>query len=148
MECVRSAISESQDFMVQADFEPWSRVCSDGHAVFMERFQNLFKDHLARRKEGAHDRLYRANRSRPAKDGDNSCAVGSGRSPTSSVVSAPATSTSSSAVSFLQSKTRVHSRLASLLGRKKECKESGASCSKEKMTKRGQRGRKSGGGSK
>ena len=148
MECVRSAISGSQDFMVQADFDPWSRVCSDGHAVFMERFQNLFKDHLARRKEGAHDRLYRANRSKPARDSDTSCAVGSGGSPTSSVVSAPATSTSSSAVSFRQSKTRVHSSLASLLGRKKECKKSGTSCSKEKVTKRGQISQKSGGGSK
>ena len=51
--------------MVQANFDPWSRICSDGHAVFMEHFQRLFKDHLARCKEEAHNRLYRANRSKP-----------------------------------------------------------------------------------
>ena len=151
MECVRSAISESQEFMVQANFDPWSRICSDGHAVFMERSQRLLKDHLARRKEGAHDRLYRAKRSKPvllAKDDDGSCAIGSSESPTSSVVSAPAKSTSSGSVSFQRSKTRILGSLVSLLGRKKECKESGASSSKKKMTKRDQRSQKSGGGSK
>ena len=91
---------------------------------------DFFKTHLSGRKGGAHERLFRGNRTNPkrsVKDSDKSCTV----SPTSSVVSAPPTGTSSGSGSFRQSKTRIHSSLASLLGRKKEHKESKPSGSKK-----------------
>ena len=49
---------------------------------------DIFKTHLSGRKGGAHERLFRGNRTNPkrsVKDSDKSCTV----SPTSSVVSAP-----------------------------------------------------------
>ena len=57
MECVRSVIAGFEDFMQQEDFNPWNRICSDGHVVFMERLCELFKSHLSRRKEGGYQRL-------------------------------------------------------------------------------------------
>ena len=91
--------------MQQEDFNLWNRLCSDGHAVFMEPFCELFEVHLSRRKEGAHQRLYEANRSdrkQCVKSGGKPSAGGRSESPTSSVVYAPPAGVSSSFSSFRQ----------------------------------------------
>ena len=133
--------------MLIASFDPWNRRCSDGHNVFVECFQALFKTQLSRRKEGSHERLFGANRATfkdSVKDSDKSFTV----SPTASVISAPPTGTSSSSGSFRQSKTRMHSSLASLLGRKKEVKGSKPSGSKKRSAKRCQKSQESEAGDK
>ena len=88
--------------------------------------------------EGAHQRVYQANRSdrkQCVKGGGDSSARVCSEIPTSPVVSAPPAGTSSGSSSFRHSNTRFHISLASLLWWKKKHKKSKSSVAKKKTSK-------------
>ena len=120
---VRDSIDAAQTFMSQADFDPWAGICGGGgQAAFVERYTDLFNARLSRKKSRVSQQVSAYDESsrgvQPGGDDGVSAAVLSDSA--ASAVSAPPVSTSSGSNSFRQSKTPIHSSLASLLGRKKD----------------------------
>ena len=61
MDCVRDAISEAREFMSSSNFDPWNRLCVGDRAEFIQRYSELFKTHVDRRKEESYQRFRVAN---------------------------------------------------------------------------------------
>ena len=61
MDCVRDAISGTREFMSSSNFDPWNRLCVGDRAEFIQRYSELFKAHIDRRKEESYQRFRAAN---------------------------------------------------------------------------------------
>ena len=127
MKEVRDAIDGSQSFMSNAGYDPWAGICSEGQAAFVKRYADLFKTRVDRKRGEVSQQTCSLDALNPALrsggEDDVSSAVLS-----DSVVSAaslPPMPSSSDTSSFRRSKTRVHSSLAFLLGRKKDASRGG-----------------------
>ena len=120
---------------------PWNRICSDCHALLWSAFLSYSRlIFLVGRRGLISGYIRQTDRKHCVKSGGESSAVGRSEGPTSSVVSAPPAGVSSSSSSFRQSTTRIHTSLASLLGRRKDHKESEpVVVKKKKTTKRGKK---------
>ena len=135
MKEVRDAIDASQSLMTSAGYDPWTGICSEGQAAFVKRYSGLFKARIDRKRgEGsqqscAPDVLKQGLRS--GGDDDVSSAVLSDS--VASAVSLPPMPSSSDTSSCRRSKMRVHSSLASLLGRKKDASRGGFEVIQEPM---------------
>ena len=131
---VRNSIDALRYFMSQADFDPWAGICSGGQAAFVERYTDLFNARMSRKRGGTSQQANVFDESsRGVCPGGSSAAVLSDSA--ASVVSAPPVPGSSGSSSLRQSKTPIHSSLASLLGRKKGVSKSGDQV--EKKSKKG-----------
>ena len=123
---VRESISSARSFMSQVDFDPWAGICSDSHAAFVERYTELFNARMSRKRgSGSQSTNVVAEFSQKAQsDGDDGVSGGVLSDSAASAVSAPPVPSSSGSSSFRQSKTPIHSSLASLLGRKRDASNS------------------------
>ena len=118
---VRDSIDAAQTFMSQADFDPWAGICGGGgQAAFVERYTDLFHARVNRKKSGVSQQVSACDESSRGvqPDGDDGVSAAVLSDSAASAVSAPPVSTSGGSSSFRQSKTPIHSSLASLLGRK------------------------------
>ena len=61
MDCVRDAISGAREFMSSSNFDPWNSLCVGDRAEFIQRYSELFKTHIDRRKEESYQRFRVAN---------------------------------------------------------------------------------------
>ena len=61
MDFVRDAISGAREFMSSSNFDPWNRLCVGDRAEFIQRYSELFKTHIDRRKEESYQRFRVAN---------------------------------------------------------------------------------------
>ena len=61
IDCVRDAISGAREFMSSSNFDPWNRLCVGDRAEFIQRYSDLFKTHIDRRKEESYQRFRVAN---------------------------------------------------------------------------------------
>ena len=61
MDCVRDAISGAREFMSSSNFDPWNRLCVGDRAEFIQRYSELFKTHVDRRKKESYQRFRVAN---------------------------------------------------------------------------------------
>ena len=119
---VRDSINATHTFMSQVDFDPWTGICSDGQAAFVERYTGLFNARVNRKRGGASQQVSTFDESiRDGRfDGNDGFSAAVLSDSSTSAVSAPPVSNSSGSSSFRRSKAPIHSSLASLLGRKKE----------------------------
>ena len=124
---VRDSIDAAQSFMSQVDFDPWAGICSGVYAAFVERYTDLFNVRVSRKRGGVSQQVSTFDdSSRGVRlDGDAGISAAVLSESAAPAVSAPLVSTSSSSGSFRQSKTPIHSSLASLLGQKKDASKSG-----------------------
>ena len=135
MECVRDAIVNSHAFMSQAEFDPWERICSGGQGGFVSRYTSLFDAYVAQKTDETYCRLRVANqrgsRSQSAGHSD-STVVTCSESGESSVASANVvTHDCRGGSSGRPGKEKKYSSLASLLGRKRDAKETVSSVTKK-----------------
>ena len=61
MDCVRDSISGAREFMSSSSFDPWNRLCVGDRAEFIQRYSELFKTHIDRRKEESYQQFRVAN---------------------------------------------------------------------------------------
>ena len=62
MDCVRNAISGAREFMsASSSFDPWGRLCVSDRVEFVQRYSELFKANVDRRKEESYQRVRTAN---------------------------------------------------------------------------------------
>ena len=62
MDCVRDSISGAREFMSSSSsFDPWNRLCVGDRTEFTQRYSELFKAHVDRRKEESYQRFWVAN---------------------------------------------------------------------------------------
>ena len=61
MDCVQDSISGAREFMSSSSFDPWNRLCVGDRAEFIQRYSELFKTHVDRRKEESYQRFRVAN---------------------------------------------------------------------------------------
>ena len=123
---VRDSIDAAQSFMTQSDCDPWAGICGGGRAAFVKRYTDLFNARVNRKKGGNSQQVSANDESSRGvqPDGDDGVSAAVLSDSAASAVSAPPVSTSSGSGSFRQSKTPIHSSLASLLGRKKDASKS------------------------
>ena len=55
--CARDSISGAREFMSSSSFDPWNRLCVGDRAEFIQRYSELFKTHIDRRKEESYQRF-------------------------------------------------------------------------------------------
>ena len=127
MKEVRDAIDASQSFMTNAGYDPRTGICSEGQAAFVKRYTGLFETRVDRKRGEVSQQTCAPVVLNPGLgsggDDDVSSAVLSDS--VASAASLPPMLSSSDTSSFRRSKTRVHSSLASLLGRKKDASRGG-----------------------
>ena len=88
MECIRDAISGAREFMSSSpDFDPWARICVSDRAAFVQRYSELFRAHLDRKKEASYQRFRTANQRVVSRVGGSLESSGGHSARSSSVVS-------------------------------------------------------------
>ena len=126
MERIRDANVNSHAFMSQAEFDQWERICSGGQSGFVSRYTSLFDAYLSQKKDESYYRLRVANqrggRSQSVGHSDSTRKTCSESGDSSVAGDSVIVQGDSGTSSGRPSKVKKHSSLASLLGRKRECK--------------------------